>query len=212
MWILPEMDLFASIPDLKDYRGNPLGNSPELFNPGSYLKNILTRHGVIMLGIHIHFINLIQKVLVLQRQRKEHQLTLRSLIQLTSSLRQANRSYPTRMMYSHQSSILWRLKAALSQMSIMLKTLRRGGKEKFGGLREPIMGERGCRCWLRMTMVQFQRKNCTNMHMAQSKCSSTYHSSRLIVMMWRKIWTKTRKLLMGFVVWRCWSKIWDEKI
>ena len=38
MWVLPEMDLFASIPDLKDYRGNPLGNSPELFNFDYYPK------------------------------------------------------------------------------------------------------------------------------------------------------------------------------
>ena len=212
MWILPEMDLLASIPDLKYYRGRPLGNSPELFNPDSYLKNIFTSHWVIILGIHIPFINLIQKGLVLQRQRKEHQLTFRSLIQLTSSLHQANGSYTTRMMYSHQSSILWRLKATLSQMSRMWKTIRRGGKGKFGGVRAPIRRERWCICWLSMTTVQFKGKYCTNMHMAQSKCSSTYHSICLIVMMWRKIWTKTRKLVMGFVVWRCWSKRWDDKI
>ena len=59
------------------------------------------------------------KSLVLQSRRKEHRLAFGSFIQLMASLHQSNRSYPTRMMYSHESSILWRPKAALSRMSRM---------------------------------------------------------------------------------------------
>ena len=119
MWILPEMEIFASNPDLKDYRGHPLGNIPELFKPDSCLKTCFYK----ALGYHVRYTHSLIKFdlifSVFQRQQKEHQLTFGSLIQLTSSPHQANGSYPTRMMYSHQSSILWRLKAALSQMTRM---------------------------------------------------------------------------------------------
>ena len=62
---------------------------------------ICTRQCIVMLGIHIHCINYIRKSLVLQQQRKEHQITLRSLIRFTVLLHQANGSYQTHMMYSH---------------------------------------------------------------------------------------------------------------
>ena len=79
------------------------------------------------------------------------------------------------------------------------------------GVKTPIMGERGCGSWLRMTQSQFWRKNCTKMHMAQNKRSSSYHSRYLMVMMWRWILTKIVKLMMGFLLWRCWSKIWEKE-
>ena len=41
MWILPEMDLFASNPVLKCYRSLLPGNSPELFNLDYFLNKYL---------------------------------------------------------------------------------------------------------------------------------------------------------------------------
>ena len=164
-----------------------------------------------MLGIHIHCVNYIY-FKVFQRQRKENQLTFESLIQLTASLHQANRSYPKYMMYSHQSSILWRTKAALSQCQECEKRAEGAAKGSLGGVRKPIIGGIACGCWTRTTMVQFRGNNCTKMHMEQSKCSSSYHSSCLIVIMWGGILMKTGKLFMGFLVWRCWRKIREKKI
>ena len=43
MWILPEIDIFASDPVLKRYRGRPPGNSPELCNIDSCIKKKLQR-------------------------------------------------------------------------------------------------------------------------------------------------------------------------
>ena len=113
MWILPKMDIFASNPILKCYIGRTFGNSPELCNIDSCKKNC-TSQWIFMLGVHIHCIHFIQFLLLFKRQIKEHQLNLGSLIQLTVSLHQGNGSYPTRMTYSPQLSILWRQKSALS--------------------------------------------------------------------------------------------------
>ena len=55
------------------------------------------------------------------------------------------------MVYSPQSGISWRPQDALSQMSIIRRTCRRGGKRKFGVVITPILKEGGCGCWLRMT-------------------------------------------------------------
>ena len=129
----------------------------------------------------------------MQHWRKEHHLTFVNLIQLTASIHQAKGSYRTFMMYSHQSSLSCRPNAALSQMSIMWKTHGSGGKGKIGGLRLPIMGKIGCECCLRITTVQFWRKK-GQMHMMQRKCSSGYHISCLIVMMWSGILKKTGKI------------------
>ena len=46
-------------------------------------------------------------------------------------------------------------------------------------------------------MVIFQRKTCTNMHMVQSKCRSSYHSSCLIVMVLRGGFDEDRKFEDG---------------
>ena len=83
----------------------------------------------------------------------------------------------------------------------------RGGEGMLRRVRTKMMRERGCWCWPRMTTVQFQRKNCTKMHMAQRKCSSSYRGSCFIVMMWRGGLKNKRTLVMVFVVLRCWSKI-----
>ena len=65
---------------------------------------------------------------------------------------------------------------------------------------------------LRMTTVQFRRKNCTKMRMAQRKCILSYRSSCLSVIMWRGVLKNTGKLVMVFVVWRRWRKISEKKL
>ena len=120
-----------------------------------------------------------------------YQLTFWSFIQLAASLHQLDVSYTTRMIYSHQSSISWRPKAALSQMSIMSTKRGRGQEGKLGGLRTPIMGERGCWCWRMMTMVKLQRKNA-------QRCT------------WRK-GNAVRFITAAVLLWWCEGGVWQRQ-
>ena len=95
------------------------------------------------------------------------------------------------MIYSHQSSILWRPKAALSQMSRMWAKCGRGREGKLGGLRTPIMGEIGCWYWRMMTTVKFQRKNA-------QRCT------------WRKV-NADRVIMAAVLLWWCEGGFWKRQ-
>ena len=90
MWILTEIDLFASDPGLKCYICRPPGNSPELFNiyscPNKYFHKAVDYHVRYTHSLHKFY----PKNLVLQLQRKEHKLAFGYLIQLTMLLHQEN--------------------------------------------------------------------------------------------------------------------------
>ena len=58
MWIFPEIDLFASNPVLKRYRGRPPGNSPELCNLDSCLNKYLHK----AVECHVRYTNLLHKL------------------------------------------------------------------------------------------------------------------------------------------------------
>ena len=106
MWILPEIYILASESILERYKGSPHGNGPELCNNDSRLKEDLHK----AVYFHVRYTHLLQKFdpkkLLLQLQRKKHQLNFGYLFQLTPLFHQLNCSYMTRMIYSHQSIIL----------------------------------------------------------------------------------------------------------
>ena len=116
MWILPEMNLFASNPVLKRYRIRPPGNSPELFNLDSFLNKCL--HKAVYFRVrYTHSLHKLDpKNISIETPKKGTSAYLWILMQFTVSLRQENGSYPTRLMYSHQSILSWRPKASLSHM------------------------------------------------------------------------------------------------
>ena len=58
MWILPEMDLFASNPVLKRNRGRPPGNSPELCNIDSCLNKDVRKS----VDFNVRYKNLLHKL------------------------------------------------------------------------------------------------------------------------------------------------------
>ena len=139
--ILTEMDLLASKPFLKCYIGHPPCNIPELCNIDSCINKDLHKAVDCRVG-YTHLLHKLDpKKFSIATPKKGTSVYLGYFIQLTASLYQSKGSYPTCMMYSYQSSILWRTDTALSQISRMWKTCRRGGKGKLGGLRTPIMGE-----------------------------------------------------------------------
>ena len=117
MWNLPEIDLFATNPVLKRYRGRPPGNIPELCNSDSCSNEDLHKS----VDYHVRYTHSLHKLdpktCSIATPKKGTPSYLHFFFQLTASLHQAKVSYPTCMMYSNQSSTSWRPMAELSQMS-----------------------------------------------------------------------------------------------
>ena len=130
-----------------------------------------------MLGIHIHCLTMVRKGLVLQRPRKEHQLTFGSLIQLTASLHQENGLYPTHMTYLHQS-IIMEAKCCIIPDFRNMKNMRKGRQKEVWGTKDTNHEENMVRM-----LYDDEYGADTKMHMVQSKCRSSFHSSCLISMM-----------------------------
>ena len=58
MWILPKMDIFASNPVLKRYRGHTPGNSPEICNLYAYLNEYLHK----TVNCHVRYTHSLHKL------------------------------------------------------------------------------------------------------------------------------------------------------
>ena len=157
MWISPEIDLLSSNPVLKWHISRPSGNILELCNLDSYL-NIDFHKGV---DCHVRYTDFLHELdpakFIIATPKKGTPDYLQIFDSIDGVYPSSEYIISNTYDVLHQSSVSWRPKATLSQMSIMWKTRRRGGGGEFGGVRTPIMGERGCGWWLKISTVESRR-------------------------------------------------------
>ena len=157
MWILPEMDIFASDTDLKLYRGHTPGNSPEIFNLDSCMNKYFHK----AVDCHVRYKDSLHKLdpkkFNIATPKKETSAHLRIFDPIesvdTSNERIISKKYDVLTSINH----IVEAEGCIILDVNNVKNMRKGRQREFWGSKD-IMEERECVCWLRMTTVQFWKK------------------------------------------------------
>ena len=159
MWILPEMYLFAMDPVLKYYRGCPSGIILENCNIDSCLSKYLHK----ALDCCVRYTHLLHK---LDRERFGIEILQKITSAYPKIFDPIDRVSPSsERIISNTYDVLTPIKYIAEAKGCIIpdvnnvKNKRKRRRRGYGGgVRTPIMDERGCKCLLWMTMVQFRKK------------------------------------------------------